>query len=140
MGLIRHCIQATNEANGTPSSARIYAGELLITISIIQFMVVFAVMARLLTLPPADTNTPALTSLYLGFLKGFLLWTLLFDAATALSLYGVNVWKYLVALRTGVVPVEALPSPEGSLAPLNPPAPQTTNSSSSDIPQDTDRT
>ena len=153
--LIDHCIGAATEPNGAPSSARVYAGILLVTIPGIQTMVVLAIMTRLLTLSPTATNAPALTSAYLGFLRTFLLWTLLFDASTALSLYGINVWKYLVALRTGVPPVEGVASPEdvepttNSSSSIQPPKDvpvPTTNSSSSVpptedvVPPDADRT
>lgn len=138
--LFNHCIGAIEEPNGNPSSARIYAGILLVTIPVIQLMVVLAVMARLATLNPSLSNVPTLTSSYLGFLKSFLLWTLLFNAGTAMSLYGINVWKYISSIRTGVAPLpeadDGSTTTNSSSSPVTPqvvPA-ATTNGSSSETP------
>lgn len=99
--VVNHVIGATRELDHrTPSSARIYGGVLLATIILIQILIAVALCFRLATVDPALVNAPVLIKVYVTALKA-LLWSLLFDAATALSLYGVNVWRYIAAIRCG---------------------------------------
>ena len=92
---------ATNEPSGEPSSARIYALWLIGFVLLAQFMVVDCFIWKLLTLDAKGSNAVALANTYTGVLRVFMLWSMLFDVATALSLYGINVWKYVAAMRTG---------------------------------------
>ena len=100
---VNHIIDSTREANGAPSSARIYAGWLLVTVIVAQLLIITTLLWCLLGLDATLPSATPLATLYMGGLKIFMLWSMLFDVATALSLYGINVWKYVAAIRTGSV-------------------------------------
>lgn len=97
-----HLMEATKEPDGvTPSSARIYALWLIAFVLLAQFLIVNCLIWKLLTLDATNANAVGLASVYASVLRVFMLWSMLFDVATALSLYGINVWKYVAAMRTG---------------------------------------
>ena len=97
-----HLLDATKEPDGvTPSSARIYALWLIASVLLAQFMIVTCLVWKLLTLDATNANAVGLANVYASVLRIFMLWSMLFDVATALSLYGINVWKYVAAMRTG---------------------------------------
>jgi hypothetical protein len=85
----------------TPSSARIYALWLIAFVLLAQFLIVDCLVWKLLTLDASSPNAIGLANVYASVLRVFMLWSMLFDVATALSLYGINVWKYVAAMRTG---------------------------------------
>ena len=99
-----HLLEATKEPDGvTPSSARIYALWLIAFVLLAQFLIVDCLVWKLLTLDASSPNAIGLANVYASVLRVFMLWSMLFDVATALSLYGINVWKYVAAMRTGQV-------------------------------------
>lgn len=98
-----HIRASTMEPDGvTPSSARLYALWLIGFVLLAQFIIVDCLVWKLLTLDATLPTAPALANTYASILRAFMLWTMLFDVATALSLYGINIWKYVAAIRTGV--------------------------------------
>ena len=101
-----HLKESTKEPDGAPSSARIFALWLIGFVLFAQFLIVDCLVWKLLFLNEAGANAVGLASVYSGVLRVFMLWSMLFDVATALSLYGINVWKYVAAMRTGQVALE----------------------------------
>jgi hypothetical protein len=100
---IDHFFGATSEPDGqTPSSARIYAGWIFTMILILQLMVISVLCWKILRLETWAPNAPSLGVTYTSVLKTFFTISILFDMGTALSLYGINVWKYIAQIRTGV--------------------------------------
>lgn len=124
-----HLLEATKEPDGvTPSSARIYALWLIAFVLLAQFLIVDCLVWKLLTLDASSPNAIGLANVYASVLRVFMLWSMLFDVATALSLYGINVWKYVAAMRTGqpVRDDEEAPAPvaSGPIRPVSrPPVP-----------------
>jgi len=124
-----HLLEATKESDGvTPSSARIYALWLIASVLLAQFLIVTCLVWKLLTLDATNANAVGLANVYTSVLRVFMLWSMLFDVATALSLYGINVWKYVAAMRTGqpVRDDEEAPAPvaPGPIRPvIRPPVP-----------------
>ena len=120
--------ESTKEPDGAPSSARIFALWLIGFVLFAQFLIVDCLVWKLLFLNEAGANAVGLASVYSGVLRVFMLWSMLFDVATALSLYGINVWKYVAAMRTGqpVADDEEAPAPvaPGPIRPvIRPPVP-----------------
>lgn len=100
--LADHFIGATRESdNVTPSSARVNGTLIILTILLLQAMIIGVLCWKILTLDPGNVNAATLLPIYVRALNIFLLWALLFDVATALSLYGINVWRWVAAIRTG---------------------------------------
>lgn len=98
-----HLFGATSEPdNSTPSSARIYAGWIFTMILVLQLMVISVLCWKILRLDTWAPNAPSLAVTYTAVLKTFFTISILFDMGTALSLYGINVWKYIAQIRTGV--------------------------------------
>lgn len=94
-----HIKEATFEPDGkTPSSARIYAGWLIGFVLFLQFASTAVILLKILWLRQEETNAPALVVAYTSLLRVMILWGTMFDVATALSLYGINVWKYLASI------------------------------------------
>ena len=94
-----HLIHATTEPDGkTPSSARLLATGIILVVLLIQIGIVTILLVKLALLDPSLPNAPLLATVYLGLLRVILLFGSLFDLATALSFYGINVWKYLSGL------------------------------------------
>lgn len=104
---IDHFFGATSEPDGqTPSSARIYAGWIFAAILIFQSMIISVLCWKILRLETWAPNAPSLAVTYTSVLKTFFTVSILFDMGTALSLYGINVWKYIAQIRTGVAAKE----------------------------------
>ena len=103
-----HLLEATKEPDGvTPSSARIYALWLIAFVLLAQFLIVDCLVWKLLTLDASSPNAIGLANVYASVLRVFMLWSMLFDVATALSLYGINVWKYISTFASplaGILP------------------------------------
>lgn len=100
---LNHLFGATCEPDGvTPSSARTFGAWIFTTVLFLQVLVIGVLCWRIFRLDHTIANAPALATIYTSVLKTFFLWSLLFDVATALSLYGINVWKYVAQIRTGV--------------------------------------
>ena len=120
--LVDHVIGATNEMdNQTPSSSRVYGGMIFVTVLALQLMIIGVLCWKILRLDPNLANAPAILTIYSKILLAFFLWSILFDVATALSLYGVNCWKYVAAMRCGVMPTDT--DDLGELKPVAPPVP-----------------
>lgn len=113
---IDHFFGATSEPDGTPSSARIYAGWIFVAILVFQSMIISVLCWKILKLETTAVNAPSLAVTYTSVLKTFFTISILFDMGTALSLYGINVWKYIAQIRTGVAAKDD-ESPTGSSAP-----------------------
>jgi hypothetical protein len=71
-------------------------------ILILQLMVISVLCWKILRLETWAPNAPSLVVTYTSVLKTFFTISILFDMGTALSLYGINVWKYIAQIRTGV--------------------------------------
>jgi hypothetical protein len=85
------------EANGvTPSSARIIAAFIFGSLTILTFLIILVLLFRIMTI-----QDPYLGGALLSTLTKITLYWFLFFAATALSLYGINVWKYVAGMRLG---------------------------------------
>jgi hypothetical protein len=108
--MVQHTLDATKEPDGTPSSARIFAGILIIFVIFLQMAIICALLWKIMFLDASLPTAPALTSTYASIFRVFLLWSMLFDVATALSFYGINIWKYVAALRTGQIPLDDTPT------------------------------
>ena len=94
-----HILNATKEPDGTsPSSARLLAALIILVVLLIQIVITTILVVKLVTLNPALPNATALATAYIGLLRVELLFGVLFDIATALSFYGINVWKYVSSL------------------------------------------
>ena len=77
------------------STSRILASILVAVVLILQILITGTLLVLLLRLEVPQKNAPVLAAAYVGLLRAIVLWSLLFDTATALSLYGINVWKYI---------------------------------------------
>lgn len=89
---------AHKEPDGrTPSSARIWGTMILVTVNILTILVILIVLFKL-----KATDNVQMASVLMTSLAKLVLWEFLFLLATALSLYGINVWKYVAQIRTGV--------------------------------------
>ncbi len=100
--LVDHFIGATREHdNVTPSSSRVNGTLIILTILVLQLMIIGVLCWKIFTLDPALATASVILPIYVRTLSIFLLWALLFDVATALSLYGINVWRFVAAIRTG---------------------------------------
>ena len=89
------------------STSRILASILIGTVLVLQILITGALLALLIRLNAPDKNSPVLAATYVGLLRAIVLWSLLFDTATALSLYGINVWKYISTFASplaGILP------------------------------------
>lgn len=99
----RHLLEATKEPDGvTPSASRIFAGWLIAFVLGLQFVTTGTLLWLLLHLDPAHTNAPAMATVYIGLLKIVMVLGIVFDLATALSFYGINVWKYISGLANPI--------------------------------------
>jgi hypothetical protein len=99
-----------------PSSARVLGMVILSTLSLCVGCVTGVLVYRI-----ANTLDPILLKLFLDGLKG-LTTIYLFMSATALSLYGIHVWKYISNLVSPTMPLlektpEEKTSPESSQTP-----------------------
>lgn len=96
-----HIRESTKEHDGkTPSSARIYAGWLIGFVIFLQFASTIVILLKILWVRQDNIMAPALITSYTALLRVMLLWGTLFDVATALSLYGINVWKYIASFAS----------------------------------------
>jgi hypothetical protein len=85
------------EPNGeTPSSARIIAAFIFGSLTVLTFLIILVLLFRIMTI-----QDPYLGGALLSTLTKITLYWFLFFAATALSLYGINVWKYVAGMRMG---------------------------------------
>lgn len=84
-----------------PSAARTYGGIIFLTVVALQIMVITTMCWKVLRLDPATVNSLYILPIYTKLLSQFMLWGSLFDCATALSLYGINVWRFVASIRTG---------------------------------------
>lgn len=101
--------------NVTKSSARLQGTIILVNIEILQAIVVIGWTWVLVSMSKniKDVYTAQVCTTLINATLRIVIWGFLFQAAIALSLYGINVWKYIVSLRTGVSPV---PDSEGESA------------------------
>ena len=89
--------KALMEENGeTPSSARLIAAFILGALTVLTFLIILVLLFRIMTI-----QDPMLGASLLSSLTKITLYWFLFFAATALSLYGINVWKYIAGMRMG---------------------------------------
>ena len=89
--------QALMEENGeTPSSARLIAAFIFGSLTCLTFLIILVLLFRIMTI-----QDPMLGTALLSSLTKITLYWFLFFAATALSLYGINVWKYVAGMRMG---------------------------------------
>ena len=111
--IVDHFLGAAKEMdNVTPSSARTYGGMIFMAVLGLQVAIVWVLLYKIVSLDMALPNAPTLLPVLTKVLLVFLLWALLFDVGTALSLYGLNIWKYIAAIRCGTMPSDTsdLPS------------------------------
>ena len=99
-GIIRswsnHLQGTLREPDGhTPSSARMLATAIVIVMLLLQIVITLAVLMAFIALDTSHANAPALANTYAQLLRVIVLFGFLFDIATALSFYGINVWKYI---------------------------------------------
>lgn len=89
------------------STSRILASILVGVVLILQILITGTLLLLLIRLEVSQKNAPILATTYVSLLRAIVLWSLLFDTATALSLYGINVWKYISTFAnplSGILP------------------------------------
>ena len=100
--LFDHLIAATKEIdNHTPSAARVFAGCIFTVVLSLQCAIIGTLVWKVYLMDLLAPSAVAALQVLSKILLAFLLWSILFDVATALSLYGINVWRYVAAMRTG---------------------------------------
>lgn len=103
--VVEHFVGMLREPdNKTPSSARTLGCFLFMAVLVVQVKIVWTLCSMIVHLDPTLPNAAALLATYTKVLYIVLMWTILFDVAAALSLYGINVWRYVAAIRCGSIP------------------------------------
>lgn len=102
--LFKLYIVAMKERGRIPSSSRIYAGWLIGIAILIQLACVWTLLLCLMRVNPKQPGVEVLVGHYVNCLRWVVTYSAFLDVATALSFYGINVWKYCTGLRHGVVP------------------------------------
>ena len=97
-----------SDDNGNPSSSRGIGLIIFTSLSICVTGVTATLLYRITQIQDAEALKVA-TDALIRFA-----WMYLIMAGTALSLYGINVWKYIAQIRTGVaLPEPTKPDPGG---------------------------
>lgn len=111
----------------TPSSARLVAVSIFTTLNVLTIAIVAGLVRMIVVLSrqiphlaeigKSTADLVRTVELLTKATVTISLWWFLFLAATALSLYGINVWKYVAAIRAGT------PANDNDAAPAAPNVP-----------------
>lgn len=84
-----------SDDRGTPSSSRVIGTVIFACLSLVILAIYTVLLVRIATITDSAS---------LGIVTNALIkfdWVILIMSATALSLYGINVWKYIAQIRAG---------------------------------------